>query len=113
MIRRLVILGASAGALLLAGCVVVPESHDSGSTQGSKHHSSSPAHVSLDDLVGARASSADSSLRSRGFTDRGGYKEGNKSFTTWYNASTHQCVKAVTKEGHIQRFESIAEGNCR
>jgi len=70
------------------------------------------AYVSLDDLVGVRASSADSALRSRGFRDTGGYKQGNKSFVTWYNPNTRQCVQAVTRDGQIRRFESIDEGNC-
>ncbi len=70
-------------------------------------------YVSVDDLVGIRASSADSALRSRGFEDTGGYKQGNKSFVTWYNASTHQCIQSVTKDGRIKHIDSINEGNCR
>jgi hypothetical protein len=69
-------------------------------------------YVSLDDLLGARAGSADSELRSRGFTDTGGYKQGEKSLTTWHNGRTHQCVQAVTRDGHIKRFESIDENSC-
>ena len=70
------------------------------------------SYVSLDDLVGARGAGADSQLRSRGFDDTGGYKQGNKSFVTWYNRNTRQCVQAVTRDGRIQRLESIDEGNC-
>ena len=76
------------------------------------HHSGYHSYVSLDDLVGAKASSADSAMRSRGFSDTGGYKQGNKSIVTWYNGGTRQCVKSVTKDGRIKRIESIAEGNC-
>ena len=77
------------------------------------HHSGYGSYVALDDLVGAKASSADSAMRSRGFSDTGGYKLGGKSFVTWYNAGTHQCVNAVTKEGRIKKVEPIAEGNCQ
>jgi hypothetical protein len=70
------------------------------------------SYVSLDDLVGLNAASADSSFRSRGFSDTGGYKQGNKSFATWYNRSTRQCVSVVTKEGRIKHIDSIDEGNC-
>lgn len=70
-------------------------------------------YVSIDDLVGARASTADSQLRSRGFRDVGGYKEGNKSFVMWYSPGTRQCVQAVTRDGYVKRFENIDEGNCR
>jgi len=75
-------------------------------------HSGYQSYVSLDDLVGARASGADSELRSRGFTDKGGYQQGEKSFTTWWNERTRQCVQAVTRDGRIKRFESLSEGNC-
>jgi len=70
------------------------------------------AYVPLGDLVGARASSADSELRSRGFRDTGGYKDGGKSFVTWYNPNTRQCVQSVTRDGHIKHINDIAEGNC-
>lgn len=69
--------------------------------------------VSLDDLVGARAASADSELTNRGFRSTGGYNEGNRAIATWYNAGTHQCMQVVTRDGHIKRIESIFEGNCR
>ena len=78
----------------------------------SGYHSGYQRYVSIDDPVGVRASSADSELRSRGFRNAGGYQQGNKSFATWWNEATRQCVQAVTKDGHIKRFESISEGNC-
>jgi hypothetical protein len=75
-------------------------------------HSGRHSYVSLEDLVGARASSADSELRARGFKDTGGYKRHGKSFVSWYNRSTRQCVNAVTKDGRVRRFETLDEGNC-
>lgn len=79
--------------------------------QGGRYSGYHP-YVSVDDLVGASAASADSQLRSRGFRDTGGYKQNHKSFVTWYNRGTHQCIQAVTKDGRIKRFDSIDEGNC-
>jgi len=70
-------------------------------------------YVSLDDLVGANAASADSAFRQRGFRDTGGYKQDNKSFVTWYNSGTRQCVQAVTRNGRIKHIDPINEGNCR
>ena len=69
-------------------------------------------YVYVDDLVGARASSADSELRARGFRDTGGYKQDGKSFVMWHNRNTRQCVQAVTRDGKIKRIEGIDEGNC-
>ena len=70
-------------------------------------------YVSLEDLVGANAASADSALRQRGFRDTGGYKQDNKSFVLWYNSNTRQCVQAVTRDGRIRHIDPIDEGNCR
>ncbi len=69
-------------------------------------------YVNLQDLVGARASSADSELRSRGFTDKGGYQSSGRAYATWWNKRTRQCVQSVTSDGRIERFESLYEGNC-
>ncbi len=94
------ILAAGALALTLTACVE-PETRPSGSSN-----------VSLDDLVGMRASNNDSVLESRGFTNTGGYKTGNQSITLWWNASARQCVKVVTENGRFKEYENIVEGNC-
>lgn len=97
------------------------DGYNAGQEQRYEQTSYRPAHgrysgyqsyVPVDDLVGARASSADSALRSRGFSDTGGYKQGGKSFVTWYNAGTRQCIQAVTRDGTIRRLEGVDEGNC-
>jgi hypothetical protein len=75
-------------------------------------HAGYAPYVNLQDLVGARASSADSDLRSRGFTDKGGYKASGRAYATWWNERTRQCVQSVTSDGRIERFESLYEGNC-
>jgi len=76
-------------------------------------HSGYQPYVNLNDLVDARASSADDELRERGFRDTGGYKQDGKSYVTWYNRSTRQCVQAVTKDGRIKHIDPINEGNCQ
>lgn len=76
-------------------------------------HSGYHPYVSLNDLVGARASSADDQFRARGFRDTGGYKQGGASYVSWYNGDTHQCVQAVTRDGRIAHIEDLYEGNCR
>ena len=83
-----------------------------------RHHSNNGYHsgynpyVSLDDLVGEKASGADNELQRRGFDDVGGYKQGEKSIVTWWNPRTRQCVNTITKNGRIKRIESLNEGNC-
>lgn len=101
------------------------EAYSEGYTQGqierdeqTRHHSNSGYHsgtakrVKLHDLLGARASSADSEMRSRGFTDAGGYKQGNKSYVIWWNPNTRQCVSSATENGRIKTIAAIDQVNC-
>jgi hypothetical protein len=76
------------------------------------HHSGHAAFVNLGDLVGSRGGSADDALNRRGFVARGGYKSGHKSFATWWNAHTRQCVQTVTSDGRVQAVNPLYEGNC-
>jgi hypothetical protein len=66
----------------------------------------------MNDLVGDRASSADSVLRDRGFRDVDGYKRRNSSHAIWWNAVTRQCLDVKTKEGRIDKVEMLSEGAC-
>jgi len=84
----------------------------SGTDCGQYHKQATSNDTAAAVAVGARASSADSDMRSRGFYDTGGYKQGNKSFVTWYNRNMRQCVNVVTQEGRIKRIDSKSEGNC-
>ena len=87
------------------------ETHAASDKQPS--HAGKPQQVNLSDLEGMRASSLDSTMRSRGFVNKGGYKQGGTSFTTWWNASTRQCVSVATEQGHVQKVKAIFEGNCQ
>jgi hypothetical protein len=69
--------------------------------------------VNVDDLIGTRAGSLDSTMESRGFVNKGGYKKGDASYTTWWNASTSQCYSVATNHGKVDRVLGIADGNCR
>ena len=60
-----------------------------------------------------RASRLDPEMKSRGFTNKGGYKQGDTSFTTWWNASTNQCVSVATQQRRVHKVKAISEGNCK
>ncbi len=77
------------------------------------HHSGYRSYVSVDDLYDARASSADSELRARGFSDTGGYKRHGTSFVTWWNQDTRQCIEIGTSNGRVKSIESISAGSCQ
>jgi hypothetical protein len=75
-------------------------------------HSGYAGCVNVNDLVGARGASADGELRSRGFTDKGGYQQAGRAHSMWWNAGTRQCLNMTVRDGRVERLEPIAEGNC-
>lgn len=62
----------------------------------------------VSDLVGARASSGEDSLRNRGYTYVKGNKSNNRSFTYWWSNSRSACIMVTTYDG---RYESIVGTN--
>lgn len=108
------VLAIGAVAIIAAAVVAHQSDHrDEGTSQHSRdgHHSGYRAELSLDDVGGVLVSSAGSAICLRGYTDAGSCKQGGKSFATGYNARRNHCAHAMTKEGRINRTESIAEGN--
>lgn len=68
---------------------------------------------SSDNLVGMRASSLDTEMADRGFKNVGGYKTADAVVSTWWNASSRECLSVETRQGRVSKAEAIAEGNCR
>ena len=62
--------------------------------------------VDVSDLVGARASSGESQLQSRGFRNVDGFKTGTTSYTIWWRGRSSQCVQVATADG---RYDSVME----
>lgn len=60
----------------------------------------------VDDLVGARAGTGDSTLRSRGYVHIQTQKSGDRSYSNWWNASRKTCLNVVTRNG---RFDVITD----
>lgn len=84
------------------------EHHSSYRHHESEHHNRHgyTQRQGFDDLVGERASSADSDLRNRGFEDVDGFKTGNTSYTIWWNGRSRQCLQMATADG---RADSIVD----
>jgi hypothetical protein len=87
--------------------------------QETRHHGSHggrysgyQSYFNMNQLVGERASSAESTLRDRGFRDVDGYKRKNASHVVWWNSVTRQCLDVKTKEGRIANVETLTEGVC-
>lgn len=76
------------------------------------YHSGQAAYVSLNDLVGARATYMDDDMRKRSFVRKGGWQSGNSAYSLWWNAGTRQCIQGMVSNGRIQSLNPIVEGNC-
>jgi hypothetical protein len=94
----------------MAACVVVENPSSTTSHPSASH--SQPAQVSLADLQGMKAAYLDPEMSKRGFLSKGGYQQEGAAFSTWWNASTRQCVSIATRDGSVDTIESIVEGNC-
>jgi hypothetical protein len=82
----------------------------SGSHQGGGHEGGAGA-AGLQDLVGARASSGESQLESRGYTYIKGEKGGDSSYTNWRKGS--HCVTVRTVDGHYKSIVDVTMEDCK
>lgn len=78
---------------------------------GHGRHSGYSSYVNVQDLVGARASSADE-LRARGLVTRGGYQDGSRAVSMRWNDRTRQCLSMVVRDGRVKKLEPIDNHNC-
>lgn len=70
--------------------------------------------VYVNDLVGARGSSANDQMESRGFRNVDGLKSGNSAYTIWYNSSTRQCLQMGVADGRVANIVDIGRSpGCR
>lgn len=77
------------------------------------HAGAAPAAHGSSSLVGMRASNLDAEMARRGFSNKGGYKDQDTSYTTWWNKSTRECVSVATRDGRVDNMRAVSEGNCR
>jgi len=102
--RKISIICFLSVGVILGGCV------DSTTT---REPSGSAQQMDLDTLVGMRGRNLDTEMAQNGFDNVGGYKTGEASMTTWWNAASRQCVSVETREGRVAKAETIVEGNCQ
>ncbi len=76
------------------------------------YHSGQAAYAPLNDLIGARGSSLDDTMRQRGFVQKSGYQSGGAAYSTWWNAATRQCKQVIVSNGRVQAINPLYEGNC-
>lgn len=72
------------------------------------------AKVDVSDLVGARASSGESEMKSRGFRLVDTLKSGNTSYTIWWRQPSRQCIQVATANGKYDSLTDIqTHPKCR
>lgn len=72
------------------------------------------ARAEFGDLVGAKASGAESDLMARGFRNVDGFESGNGKGTVWWNGRSRQCVQMITADGRADSVTDIgSHPRCR
>lgn len=69
--------------------------------------------VNVSDLVGARGSSGEQEMKRRGFENIDGRKGWRRSYTTWFNDRSNQCVQITTADGRYQQVREVSANECR
>jgi hypothetical protein len=64
------------------------------------------------DLVGARGSSGESALESRGYAVVDTRTGDEKKWTHWWNGSKKQCITVVTADGRYQSISEASASDC-
>lgn len=65
------------------------------------------------DLVGARGSSGESELASRGYVNTGGRSGDDRKWTYWWNEQRGVCLSVATKDGRYDTIVSSPATDCR
>ncbi|MGD9812100.1 MAG: hypothetical protein AB7U35_12340 [Sphingobium sp.] len=67
----------------------------------------------LSDLVGARGSSGEMALESRGFTYITGHEgKHNKKHSYWWHSKDKNCIHVVTRDGRYSDITDTTNGDC-
>jgi hypothetical protein len=101
-------LAVGAAAAVAAG-VAISEANKHG---GESHSGSGGSGAAgLQDLVGARGSSGEAELESRGYTFVKSEKGGDSSYTNWRKGS--HCVTVRTVDGHYKSIVDVTMLDCQ
>ncbi len=102
-------LAVGAAAAIAVGIAASEASkHPSTETHHTGHGGSGAA--ALQDLVGARASSGEAELESRGYEFISTEKGGDSAYSTWLKGSN--CVTARTVDGHYRSIVDVTMADC-
>lgn len=71
-----------------------------------------PLPGSVRDLVGARASSGESTLETRGFTFISGSTKHGQKLAYWWNGNTKECIRTATQDGNFAQIVVAPKQDC-
>lgn len=66
----------------------------------------------VQDLVGAKASSGESALESRGYVLQSGSKGDDRSYTYWWHPTKKQCLSVATRDGRYDTITKTPAPDC-
>lgn len=66
----------------------------------------------LNDLVGARGSSGENALETRGYVHHHTAEADAGKYSYWWNPSNKQCVRILTSDGRYQEIRSVGSNDC-
>ena len=102
-----VAIAAAAVALGAIAAVAVHE-HD----KDKKHDQNSSVSNDINDLVGARASSAETTLESRGYYNVKGNSGRYSKENLWWNPQKKECLGVATYDGRIDSINKLSASEC-
>ena len=79
---------------------------------GGSDSSSGGGSEQFEDLVGARASSGESALKTRGFKSVKTVKQDGTVYSNWWKASSRTCLTVATVDGRYNSIISGPEADC-
>lgn len=76
------------------------------------YHSGYQRYVNVRDLVGEKRSHAESQLERRGFIKAGGGKGRERTFSSWWQPETRQCIQLESHDGRVRNVEHAPGVMC-
>jgi hypothetical protein len=76
------------------------------------HHSGYQRYVNVRDLIGEKRSHAESQLERRGFIKAGGGKGRERTYSSWWQPETRQCINVESHDGRVRTVEDAPGVMC-
>lgn len=99
-----------AAAAVALGAIAAVAVHEH--NKDKKHDQSSSVSSDINNLVGARASSAESTLRSKDYRSVSTSTGRSSKETLWWNSHRNECLSVTTADGRIDNMHRLNNSDC-